>query len=69
EMPRKVTVYITALSGDGLEKSRIWFREYVKPILVAGAVDYEIKEAKSPGQIETSVMEKIVQRRCEAVET
>ncbi|KAI7891354.1 uncharacterized protein EV154DRAFT_507905, partial [Mucor mucedo] len=38
------------------------------PILVAGAVDYEIKEAKSPGQIETSVMEEIVQRRREAVE-
>ncbi|KAG2193289.1 hypothetical protein INT47_008650 [Mucor saturninus] len=68
EMPRKVTVYITAPPGDGLEKSRTWFREYVKPILVAGAVDYEIKEAKSPGQIETSVMEEIVQRRREAVE-
>ncbi|KAI7891446.1 inner membrane protein import complex subunit Tim54-domain-containing protein [Mucor mucedo] len=66
EMPRKVTVYITAPPGDGLEKSRTWFREYVKPILVAGAVDYEIKEAKSPGQIETSVMEEIVQRRREA---
>ncbi|KAI7873148.1 mitochondrial import inner membrane translocase subunit Tim54, partial [Mucor mucedo] len=68
EMPRKVTVYITAPPGDGLEKSRTWFREYVKPILVAGAVDYEIKEAKSPGQIGASVMEEIVQRRREAVE-
>ncbi|KAG2191450.1 hypothetical protein INT47_012747 [Mucor saturninus] len=68
EMPRKVTVYITAPPGDGLEKSRTWFREYVKPILVAGAVDYEIKEAKSPGQIETSVMEEIIQRRREAAE-
>lgn len=29
-MPRKVTVYITAPPGDGLEKSRTWFREYVK---------------------------------------
>ncbi|KAG2199828.1 hypothetical protein INT47_009441, partial [Mucor saturninus] len=68
EMPRKVTVYITAPPGDGLEKSRTWFREYVKPILVAGAVDYEIKEAKSPGQIETSVMEEIVHRCREAAE-
>ncbi|KAI7891360.1 mitochondrial import inner membrane translocase subunit Tim54 [Mucor mucedo] len=68
EMPRKVTVYITAPPGGGLEKSRTWFREYVKPILVAGAVDYEIKEAKSPGQIETSVMEEIVQRLREAAE-
>ncbi|KAI7896702.1 uncharacterized protein EV154DRAFT_491893, partial [Mucor mucedo] len=30
EMPRKVTVYITAPPGDGLEKSRTWFCEYVK---------------------------------------
>lgn len=29
-MPRKVIVYITAPPGDGLEKSRVWFREYVK---------------------------------------
>ncbi|KAI7877883.1 uncharacterized protein EV154DRAFT_56748 [Mucor mucedo] len=35
EMPRKVTVYITALPGDGLERSRTWFREYVKVIQFA----------------------------------
>lgn len=29
-MPRKVTIYISAPPGDGLEKSRTWFREYVK---------------------------------------
>lgn len=29
-MPRKVTVYIAGPPGDGLEKSRVWFREYVK---------------------------------------
>ncbi|KAG2198525.1 hypothetical protein INT47_008629 [Mucor saturninus] len=58
EMPRKVTVYITAPPGDGLEKSRTWFR----------AVDWEIKETKSPGQIETSVMEEIVQRRRKVAE-
>lgn len=29
-MPRKVVVYISAPPGDGLEKSRNWFREYVK---------------------------------------
>lgn len=29
-MPRKVTVYISAPPGDSLEKSRNWFREYVK---------------------------------------
>ncbi|CAO3653348.1 unnamed protein product [Mucor hiemalis] len=64
-MPRKVTVYISAPPGDGLEKSRNWFREYVKPVLVAGAVDYEVKESKTPGQIETSVIEEVVKRRRE----
>ncbi|GAA5809866.1 hypothetical protein MFLAVUS_003281 [Mucor flavus] len=66
EMPRKVTVYITGPPGDGLEKSRVWFREYVKPILVAGAVDYEVKEAKTAGQIESAVIEEVVKRRREA---
>ncbi|KAI9016500.1 mitochondrial import inner membrane translocase subunit Tim54 [Phycomyces nitens] len=63
EIPRKVSVYISAPPGDSLEKSRSWFREYVKPILVAGAVDYEIKEASGPGQIEFAVRDEIVRRR------
>jgi hypothetical protein len=29
-MPRKVTIYIAPPPGDGFEKSRVWFREYVK---------------------------------------
>ncbi|KAI9278128.1 mitochondrial import inner membrane translocase subunit Tim54 [Sporodiniella umbellata] len=65
EMPRKVLVYISAPPGDGLEKSRNWFREYIKPVLVAGAVDYEVKEASQPGQIETSVIEEVVKQRRE----
>ncbi|KAI9487569.1 MAG: mitochondrial import inner membrane translocase subunit Tim54 [Benjaminiella poitrasii] len=68
EMPRKVLVYISAPPGDSIEKSRNWFREYVKPVLVAGAVDYEVKEAKSTGQIESSVIEEIVKSRREATE-
>ncbi|KAF7724470.1 mitochondrial import inner membrane translocase subunit tim54 [Apophysomyces ossiformis] len=65
EMPRKVLIYITAPPGDGLEKSRNWFREYIKPILVAGAVDYEVKEGSQPGQIEAAVREEIARRRRE----
>ncbi|KAI8987695.1 mitochondrial import inner membrane translocase subunit Tim54 [Mycotypha africana] len=65
EMPRKVLVFISPPPGDSIEKSRNWFREYVKPVLVAGAVDYEVKEAKEPGQIENSVIEEIVKRRRE----
>ncbi|KAI8390330.1 inner membrane protein import complex subunit Tim54-domain-containing protein [Blakeslea trispora] len=63
ETPRKVLVYISAPPGDSLEKSRNWFREYVKPVLVAGAIDYEVKEAKTEGQIESSIMQDIIQLR------
>ncbi|KAG2211234.1 hypothetical protein INT47_006354 [Mucor saturninus] len=34
KMPRKYTVYITAPPGDGLGKSRTWFREYVKAAIL-----------------------------------
>ncbi|KAI8371383.1 mitochondrial import inner membrane translocase subunit Tim54 [Radiomyces spectabilis] len=65
EMPRKVSVYISAPPGDSLEKSRAWFRDYVKPVLVAGAVDYEVKEASKPGQIEAFVRDEILKLRRE----
>jgi Inner membrane protein import complex subunit Tim54 len=29
-MPRKVTIYIAPPPGDAMDKSRVWFREYVK---------------------------------------
>lgn len=46
-----------------MDKSRAWFHEYVKPILVAGAVDYDVKEGKSKGAIESAVIEEVVRRR------
>ncbi|KAG2199837.1 hypothetical protein INT47_009450 [Mucor saturninus] len=83
-MSRKDTVYITAPHGDGLEKSRTWFRKYVKVVphprtnylqnklktflRTAGIVNHEINEAKRLGQIDTSIMEEIVQRRRKAAE-
>ncbi|CAO3614328.1 unnamed protein product [Cunninghamella blakesleeana] len=63
ERPRKVQVFITTPPGDGLEKSRTWFSHYVKPVLVAAAIDYEIKEAREPGQIEALVRDEVIKRR------
>ncbi|CAO3638616.1 unnamed protein product [Cunninghamella echinulata] len=63
ERPRKVQIFITAPPGDGLEKSRNWFSHYVKPVLVAAAIDYEVKEAKEAGQIESLVRDEIIKRR------
>ncbi|OZJ05056.1 hypothetical protein BZG36_02098 [Bifiguratus adelaidae] len=69
DMPRKVTVYITAPPGDTIEKSRIWFRDYVKPVFVAAALDYEVKEAREPEQLRSMVCEEIRQRRKKAEST
>ncbi|KAI8092516.1 mitochondrial import inner membrane translocase subunit Tim54 [Halteromyces radiatus] len=63
ERPRKVQIFITAPPGDGLEKSRNWFGEYIKPVLVAAAIDYEVKEAREPGQIEKLVREQVINLR------
>ncbi|KAL1923431.1 uncharacterized protein VTP21DRAFT_8411 [Calcarisporiella thermophila] len=66
EMPRKVVVYLAEPPGDGIYKSRRWFREYIKPIFVAAALDYEIKEG-SPTEITSMVQEEIRQRRKRAL--
>ncbi|ORZ21697.1 mitochondrial import inner membrane translocase subunit Tim54 [Absidia repens] len=63
ERPRKVQVFLTAPPGDGLEKSRNWFSDYVKPVLVAAAIDYEVKEARQVGQIEKVVRDQVIERR------
>ncbi|KAI9479518.1 mitochondrial import inner membrane translocase subunit Tim54 [Zychaea mexicana] len=65
EMPRKVCVYLMPPPGDSIEKSRVWFREYIKPILVAGAVDYDVKEGKDAGAVESAVCEEIKRMRRE----
>ncbi|KAI7859064.1 mitochondrial import inner membrane translocase subunit Tim54 [Circinella umbellata] len=65
EMPRKVCVYLMPPPGDSIEKSRAWFREYVKPILVAGAVDYDVMEGQSKGAVESSVCNEIKRLRRE----
>ncbi|RUS18694.1 inner membrane protein import complex subunit Tim54-domain-containing protein [Endogone sp. FLAS-F59071] len=63
ELPRKIIVYLTAPPGDGIDKTRLWFRNYVKPLLVAAALDYEVKEGKVPGTIQSMVSEEIRRRR------
>ncbi|RHZ75781.1 hypothetical protein Glove_209g140 [Diversispora epigaea] len=63
DFPPKVTVYLAPPLSDGIHKTRIHFREYVKPILVASAFDYEIVEGTQPGQIRSKVREAIRERR------
>ncbi|RKP35737.1 inner membrane protein import complex subunit Tim54-domain-containing protein [Dimargaris cristalligena] len=63
EMPTKVIVYLSPPPGDGIHKSRIYFRDYVKPIFDAGALDYDIYEAHQTGDIHATVCTELVNRR------
>ncbi|EPX71267.1 TIM22 inner membrane protein import complex subunit Tim54 [Schizosaccharomyces octosporus yFS286] len=61
-LPRKVRVYLHGPPGDGIWVAREEFEKYVRPILNAAAVDFEVFESKGEGnlleQIATSVWKK-----------
>ncbi|KAG9004303.1 mitochondrial import inner membrane translocase subunit tim54 [Tulasnella sp. JGI-2019a] len=64
ELPRKVTVYACKWPGDDQhDRSAKWFRTYVKPILVAAAVDYELKNGNQHGGLAQRIAEDIRDRR------
>lgn len=58
-MPRKITIVLAGPPGDGLRPAREHFHEYVKPILVAGAVDWEVIEGRREGEVRAGLAEKI----------
>ncbi|KAI5117309.1 hypothetical protein M0805_005537 [Coniferiporia weirii] len=68
ELPRKVTVYACKWPGDeDANRSLRFFRKYLKPILVAAAVDYDVKNGRRHGDLARQVAEKIkTQRRIDA---
>jgi len=55
QLSRKVTVYVAPPPNDFLDESMSTFRKYVKPILNAGGVDYEIKSENRQGVIRSTV--------------
>jgi len=59
QMPRKLTVYLSAAPGDGMGSSRTYFKDYVKPILVAAAMDYEVIEGRKEGDVRYGTAEQI----------
>jgi import inner membrane translocase subunit TIM54 len=58
-MRRNITVYLSPPPGDSLSVSRGYFREYVKPILVAAALDYNVVEGRREGDLRAKLAEKI----------
>ncbi|KAG0345649.1 mitochondrial import inner membrane translocase subunit tim54 [Podila minutissima] len=63
DMPRKVTVYLTAPPGDGIHKTRHYFKQYIKPVFDAAALDYEVREGLSEGQIQAMVAADVRRKR------
>ena len=59
QMPRKITIFISAPPGDGLRPAREYFQEYVKPVLVAAALDWDVIEGQREGDVRAGLAEKI----------
>lgn len=59
QMARRITVFISAPPGDGIRPSREFFKEYVKPVLVAAAMDYDVIEGRKEGDVRFGAAEQI----------
>lgn len=57
--PRKVTIFIAPPPNDYLEESYKMFRRFVKPVLNAGGVDFEVVTGLKQGMIRYYVASKI----------
>ena len=58
-MPRNVTIFLYAPPGDSLRPARDHFHEYIKPILVAGGLDWEVIEGRKEGDVRAGLAKKI----------
>lgn len=58
-MPRRITIILAGPPGDSLRVAREHFHEYIKPILVAGALDWEVIEGRREGEVRAGLAEKI----------
>lgn len=64
DWPRKVTVYTAKYPGDDdYHAGTVFFKRYVKPILVAGAVDYEIVSGTRHGGLARTLRDRFHERR------
>ncbi|KAH9857194.1 inner membrane protein import complex subunit Tim54-domain-containing protein [Lenzites betulinus] len=64
ELPRLVTVYGAKWPGDqNYDESMKYFRKYVKPILVAAAIDYDMVKGRRHGDIARHVEDKVRKER------
>lgn len=62
-LPRRVTVFLAGPPGDGLRSAREHFVEYVKPVLVAAALDWDVVEGRREGEVRAGLAERIRRAR------
>jgi len=62
-LPRRLTVYLAAPPGDGLRAAREHFHEYVKPVLVAAAMDWDVVEGRKEGDVRFKTADRIRRKR------
>lgn len=67
-LPRKLTIFIAPPPDDFLDVTMNKFKKYIKPVLNAAAIDFDILVANKQGDIRCSVSDKIRQLRKEALE-
>ncbi|GMK54662.1 hypothetical protein CspeluHIS016_0112480 [Cutaneotrichosporon spelunceum] len=68
DKPRKVLVYAARWpEDDEANRAQVYFRKYVKPFLVAAAVDFQIVEAPLYGSIARIVRADTLRKRREAL--
>ncbi|KAF2088925.1 hypothetical protein K490DRAFT_22404, partial [Saccharata proteae CBS 121410] len=58
-LPRKMTIFLSAPPEDGLLAAREHYHEYVKPILVAAAMDWDAVEGRREGDVRAALAERI----------
>lgn len=64
EWPRKITVYATRSPGDDdYDKALLYFKKYIKPVLVAAGIDWEVTNGTRHGGLARELQSKIQERR------
>ncbi|KAL8787149.1 MAG: hypothetical protein Q9213_002365 [Squamulea squamosa] len=63
QMPRRITLFLSAPPGDSIRAAREHFHEYVKPVLVAAGMDWDVIEGRREGEVRAGLAEKIRKRR------
>lgn len=58
-LPRRMTIYLEAPPADGLRSAREHFHEYIKPVLVAAAMDWDVVEGRREGDVRYGTADRI----------